>query len=111
MPTSAMCGFSSRRAPRLPREDRCERRSTRAPGRSYTNKGFKNGTYYRYAIISYDKAGNASRGIPVVVQPSVLLRSPRNGGRVPRAAASRLGKSRRRRPSTTCSCFPGAERS
>jgi hypothetical protein len=48
-------------------------------GTHYTNKGFKNGTYYRYAIISYDKAGNASRGIPVVVQPSVLLRSPRNG--------------------------------
>jgi hypothetical protein len=51
-------------------------------GTHYTNKGFKNGTYYRYAIISYDKAGNASRGIPVVVQPSVLLRSPRNGDAV-----------------------------
>jgi hypothetical protein len=48
-------------------------------GTHYTNKVFKNGTYYRYAIISYDKAGNASRGIPVIVQPSVLLRSPRNG--------------------------------
>ncbi len=51
-------------------------------GTHYTNKGFKNGTYYRYAIISYDKAGNASRGVPVVVQPSVLLRSPRNGAAV-----------------------------
>jgi hypothetical protein len=48
-------------------------------GTHYTNKRFKNGTYYRYAIISYDKAGNASRGVPVVVRPSVLLRSPRNG--------------------------------
>jgi len=48
-------------------------------GTRYTNKGFKNGTYYRYAIISYDKAGNASRGVPVVVKPSVLLRSPKNG--------------------------------
>jgi hypothetical protein len=48
-------------------------------GTRYTNKRFENGTYYRYAIISYDKAGNASRGLPVVVQPSVLLRSPKAG--------------------------------
>jgi len=48
-------------------------------GTRYTNKRFKNGTYYRYAIVSYDKAGNASRGRPVVVRPSALLRSPRNG--------------------------------
>ena len=49
------------------------------------NKRFNNGTYYRYAIISYDKAGNASRGIPVVVQPSALLRSPGRLARGPRA--------------------------
>ena len=51
----------------------------RGTGTQYTNKRFQNGTYYRYAIISYDKAGNASRGVPVVVRPSTLLRSPRNG--------------------------------
>ena len=51
----------------------------RGTGTHYTNKRFQNGTYYRYAIITYDKAGNASRGVPVVVRPSTLLRSPRNG--------------------------------
>jgi hypothetical protein len=45
----------------------------------YTKKRFKNGLYYRYAVLSYDHAGNASRGKPVVVPPSILLRSPRNG--------------------------------
>jgi hypothetical protein len=54
-------------------------------GTRYTNKGFKNGTYYRYAIVTYDKAGNASRGMPVVVRPSALLRSPA-AGRVVHAA-------------------------
>ena len=48
-------------------------------GTRYTNKRFQNGTYYRYAIISYDHAGNASRGIPVVVPPSALLSSPKDG--------------------------------
>jgi hypothetical protein len=48
-------------------------------GTRYTNKRFKNGTYYRYMIVSYDKVGNASRGMPVVVRPSALLRSPRDG--------------------------------
>jgi hypothetical protein len=54
-------------------------------GTRYTNKRFKNGTYYRYAIVSYDKAGNASPGMPVVVRPSALLRSP-GDGRVVHAA-------------------------
>jgi len=51
-------------------------------GTRYTNKRFQNGTYYRYAIVSYDKAGNASRGIPVVVPANALLRSPQAGARV-----------------------------
>ena len=46
---------------------------------SYTNKRFKNGLYYKYAILSYDRAGNASRGETVVIPPSVLLRLPRDG--------------------------------
>jgi hypothetical protein len=45
----------------------------------YTNKRFKNGLYYRYAVLSYDHAGNASRGAAAVVPPSILLRSPREG--------------------------------
>jgi hypothetical protein len=54
-------------------------------GTRYANKRFNNGTYYRYAIVSYDKAGNASRGMPVIVRPSALLRSPA-AGRVVHAA-------------------------
>jgi hypothetical protein len=46
--------------------------------RSYTNKRFKNGFYYRYAVLSYDRVGNASKGAGVAVPPSVLLRSPRD---------------------------------
>ena len=49
------------------------------PGTHYTNRRFKNGTYYRYAIVSYDRAGNASGGVPVIVRPSALLRVPRDG--------------------------------
>ena len=45
----------------------------------YTNKRFKNGLYYRYAVVSYDHTGNASRGSAAVVPPSILLRSPRDG--------------------------------
>ncbi|MDP9231322.1 MAG: hypothetical protein M3O73_00995, partial [Actinomycetota bacterium] len=48
----------------------------------YTNKRFRNGLYYRYAVVSYDHAGNASRGTAAVVPPSILLRSPGDGRRV-----------------------------
>jgi hypothetical protein len=50
-------------------------------GRSqtYTNKRFKNGLYYRYRVVSYDHATNASRGNYKVVPPSILLESPRDG--------------------------------
>jgi hypothetical protein len=52
----------------------------RGRGGKYTNKRFKNGLYYRYAVVSYDHARNASRGKTVVVPPSALLRSPRDRG-------------------------------
>ena len=45
----------------------------------YLNRSFRNGTYYRYSIVSYDHAGNASHGVTVVVAASALLRSPRDG--------------------------------
>ncbi len=45
----------------------------------YTNRRFKNGLYYRYSIVSYDHAANASRGMLAVIPPSILLRSPREG--------------------------------
>jgi hypothetical protein len=52
---------------------------------SYTDARFQNGTYYRYEIRTYDHVGNVSVGVAVVVPPSALLRSPRNGAvvRVP----------------------------
>jgi hypothetical protein len=40
----------------------------------YTKKRFDNGTYYRFTVVGYDVAGNASRGVSVAVPPSVLLR-------------------------------------
>jgi hypothetical protein len=46
------------------------------------NRRFRNGLYYRYAVVSYDHTGNASRGSAAVVPPSILLRSPRAGRRV-----------------------------
>lgn len=51
----------------------------RGSGRSYTNRRFKNGLYYRYSVVSYDHTGNASRGTGVVVPASILLRAPRDG--------------------------------
>jgi hypothetical protein len=49
---------------------------------SYTDAKFRNGFYYRYAITSYDRAGNASRRVAVVVPASALLTSPRVGARL-----------------------------
>jgi hypothetical protein len=63
--------------------------------RHYTNGRFKNGLYARYAVLSYDRAGNASRGTAVVVPPSALLRSPRDGAVVkspPRLLWTRIPK-------------------
>jgi hypothetical protein len=48
-------------------------------GSGYTDKRFRNGTYYRYEIQTFDHAGNASPGVRMVVPASALLRSPRNG--------------------------------
>jgi hypothetical protein len=61
----------------------------------YTNTRFRNGLYYRYAVVSYDRTGNASRGSAAVVPPSILLRSPRDGRRVhapPRLVWARVSK-------------------
>jgi hypothetical protein len=45
----------------------------------YSDGGFRNGLYYRYVIQAYDTAGNVSSSVRVVVPPSMLLRSPRDG--------------------------------
>jgi hypothetical protein len=46
---------------------------------SYGNRRFRNGLYYRYLIVAYDRSDNASGGTPATVPPSALLRSPRDG--------------------------------
>ena len=66
--------FVSTSAKSLPRTPVYKGKASR-----YTNKRFKNGSYYRYAVVSYDHTGNASRGSAAVVPPSILLRSPRDG--------------------------------
>ncbi len=52
---------------------------------SYTDRRFRNGAYYRYLVVSYDHAKNASGGSSAVVPPSALLRSPASGSIVRRA--------------------------
>jgi hypothetical protein len=49
---------------------------------SYTDRHFKNGQYYRFLVVSYDRAKNASGGRSVLVPPSALLTLPRNGSTV-----------------------------
>jgi hypothetical protein len=71
-----LVGKNPRRPPRTP--------VYRGAGTSYTNSKFQNGSYHRYAITSYDGAGNASRRVSVVVRANALLSSPRVGARVRR---------------------------
>ena len=51
-------------------------------GRSYADMRFENGTYYRYTVRDFDRAGNASRPVRVAVSPGALLQRPRDGGSV-----------------------------
>jgi hypothetical protein len=49
---------------------------------SYTEARFLNGSYHRYSITSFDKAGNASPAVQVDVPASALLLAPADGGTV-----------------------------
>ena len=51
-------------------------------GASYVDAHFRNGFYYRYRVVSYDHAGNASTGATAVVRPSALITSPPAGARL-----------------------------
>jgi hypothetical protein len=51
-------------------------------GTGVSVRRFRNGNLYRFAVISYDHAGNRSAGALVVIRPSALLRSPRDGATV-----------------------------
>jgi hypothetical protein len=52
------------------------------PASSYTETRFVNGSYHRYSITSFDKAGNASPAVQVDVPASALLLAPADGGTV-----------------------------
>jgi hypothetical protein len=56
---------------------------------TYTDRHFKNGQYYRYLVVSYDHAKNASGGKPALVRPSALLVAPRPGSAVRKAPTFR----------------------
>ncbi len=56
---------------------------------SYTDRRFRNGAYYRFLVVSYDHAKNASGGSSAVVPPSVLLQAPKNGSAIHRAPTFR----------------------
>jgi hypothetical protein len=51
----------------------------RGAASAYIERHFRNGFYYRFTIVSYDRAGNASHGASTVVPASALLRSPGDG--------------------------------
>lgn len=47
--------------------------------------GLRNGTQYRYVIVSFDRTGNRSAGVAFAVQPrAILLWAPKDGARVVR---------------------------
>jgi hypothetical protein len=52
------------------------------PASSSTESKYANASYHRYSIKSYDKAGNASAAIDVVVTPSALLLAPVDGAKL-----------------------------
>jgi hypothetical protein len=52
------------------------------PGTSYMDKPLNNGINYRYKVITYDHAGNASPAVFATVAASALLVSPKQGARL-----------------------------
>jgi hypothetical protein len=55
----------------------------------YVNRSFNNAIDHRYQLVSYDHAGNASRGVTATISASALLATPRRGARIQRAPALR----------------------
>ena len=56
----------------------------RGRGTTATDRGVRTGRLYRYAVVSYDTAGNASGAVAVRVRPLLALVSPRRGALVTR---------------------------
>jgi hypothetical protein len=53
-------------------------------GHRYVERNFANGVEHRYALVSYDKAGNVSPTAGLNVEPSAMLLAPRDGASVRR---------------------------
>jgi hypothetical protein len=52
---------------------------------TFTDRGVKNGVRYRYLIVAFDKAGNASAGVvAMAIAKQTMLRAPRDGARLRR---------------------------
>jgi hypothetical protein len=57
----------------------------RGKGTRFVDAGLRNGTDYRYLVVSYDTAGNRSTGVPVNAMPrDIRLIAPRDGSVVRR---------------------------
>jgi HYR domain-containing protein len=69
-----------------------EVRVYRGRGTSFKDRRVKGGVQYRYAVVSFDKAGNRSLGAVVAVVPKrSFLVSPREGARVAKPPVLRWG--------------------
>jgi len=55
----------------------------RGAATTFVDHGLKDGTEYRYLVVSVDSAGNSSAGVAVVAMPKLsALRSPKDGARL-----------------------------
>ncbi len=54
----------------------------RGSGSSYADTKFENGVYHRYRIVAFDRAGNSSPAVDVVVGTAALLVAPKDGARL-----------------------------
>ena len=76
--------FVSTSAKSLPRTPVYKGKASR-----YTNRRFRNGLYYRYAVVSYDHTGNASGGLPPSCPPaSSFVRHATAAAYTPRLVSS-----------------------
>ena len=54
----------------------------RGSSSSYVDSKFQNGIYHRYRIVAFDRAGNTSPPVDVVVAAGALLLAPKDGARL-----------------------------
>jgi hypothetical protein len=54
----------------------------RGGGSGYVDSSFRNGVYHRYRLVAWDRAGNASVSVDVVVGSDALLIAPKDGAKL-----------------------------